>query len=1489
TFTTHDLYKVDGSGLTKDELVSANALVAYEQGVSGGDESSLTGIRDAGGIGVLRLFTDVGQVAQQLAIITVSAPTSQPAAEEFVFEVTVPAGGTFAIPTSGPLNGTNMSNLYPTGVERPYNWNINWGDGSAEQTIASTDTGAPPVSLSSVGIPHTYTNAGTYTITITPNGSEDAWLGAFGFHSGTTGASTAANKALVTKVVSPLTLAMTRTEAQISGSAAPPNLEWVNTFYGCTNLTMGPDFKFSDEWDEITTVGNFFANNTFWGCNSPSFTMNEVFNLPAGLTSVGSGFGGGMFASCTGTTFTMNEVFNLPSGIDTVTASFAQTMFNGCNGAAFTMNDVFTFPVGITEVGDSFAARMFAGCNGAAFNMNEVFNFPQTVTASGGAFAQYMFENCWGTAFTMNDIFNLPSGMTSFTGSGGFATNMFANCRGPAFTMNDVFTLPTTVTNPGASFATAMFSGCSGDAFTMGAAFNLPSNSILASTTSGFASSMFNGCSGAAFTMNDIFNLPQGITTAGATFAYRMFYECTGNSFKVNDVFTLPTLVSASLGQLNSYVQTFANLGNNSLQTRTATSIIGGNATPTAQKNTFANSACFTDRSYIPVNWGGDGLEPPMVVLEVYDAAVSTTVPAKSFTLADLEAIATAEGGLNYSFAGYNTFGTYQAYATNSGPTLGGILTDALAKSDLAGCISDGYNVTATAYDGFASTFSKTQLTDARYYYPSGATITSGVAPSATQLMGATQVPSVLSLPPVSRLFIGQLGPSEQTRAIFASSMVRTSAAQNIPKITVNSSATGVTAEDLVILNNASSIPAGTTFELADAASPASVLNLRSSKIYYTTDGSAPSVATSAMYNYNTNSNPAVNTPISAPATPGSYTLKMVLYRYGYADQYLEIPFVVPYASAPIVTSLSPTGADVATSGSISITFDRAMDTSVAGSVQLGSLPALGAGSWSAEDTVYTVSYAGLDNATSYTVHVSGFKDSLGAAMTADSTHSFTTAAAPVVTYTITITNSGAEAGDTAVTLSSASGVVGGPITLNYVLGDDGGKPINTLTFTGASGLSPVLFAGASTSQTYYVTASDAVDGAIAIIAMFTHTDLASQIISFPDSNAGVTKTFGEPPFINEAMVIGDGGSGAITYLSSNPSVASVDSMTGAVTIVGAGSATISATKSACDAYAETTASYVLTVNNAAQSVPVGLGKTDETAVGASDGTITGVDGSMEFSVDGTSFSPIFSSSITDLAPGTYFVRYAAKQNYDASASVSLTIAAYSPPPVYVLTVISGTGSGTYEAGTSVTIVADSASEGKIFDRWTGGEGGTFSDTTASTTTFTMPASAVTVTATYKDVGVVEPIKYSVITNFGLWSGSGDAKGVTDGPSEKFFRLVLLNTGEVIDPGNYLVEEGGVIYLKEAYLKTFAPGTYMVRAEYTDGYAEFSFIIPVGDEGNGKGPDSTPRTTPSPGASTGNPKTGDDTNAHLWITFIALSGAMIVASVRWSRKREMLS
>lgn len=81
----------------------------------------------------------------------------------------------------------------------------------------------------------------------------------------------------------------------------------------------------------------------------------------------------------------------------------------------------------------------------------------------------------------------------------------------------------------------------------------------------------------------------------------------------------------------------------------------------------------------------------------------------------------------------------------------------------------------------------------------------------------------------------------------------------------------------------------------------------------------------------------------------------------------------------------------------------------------------------------------------------------------------------------------------------------------------------------------------------------------------------------------------------------------------------------------------------------------------------------------------------------------------------------------------------------YTLTVVNGTGGGSYTAGSSVTITANAAPAGEAFQSWTGA---TVANVQSPSTTLTMPSANVTVTANYY---TPVPIPFPVTTHPRLW------------------------------------------------------------------------------------------------------------------------------------------
>lgn len=83
---------------------------------------------------------------------------------------------------------------------------------------------------------------------------------------------------------------------------------------------------------------------------------------------------------------------------------------------------------------------------------------------------------------------------------------------------------------------------------------------------------------------------------------------------------------------------------------------------------------------------------------------------------------------------------------------------------------------------------------------------------------------------------------------------------------------------------------------------------------------------------------------------------------------------------------------------------------------------------------------------------------------------------------------------------------------------------------------------------------------------------------------------------------------------------------------------------------------------NASQNAPSGLTARNVTVDGKSNGAINGITAGMEYRKDGentyTALTPemISNGKITGIAEGTYYVRYAAKTNYDAGTDTQITV-----------------------------------------------------------------------------------------------------------------------------------------------------------------------------------------------------------------------------------------
>jgi len=251
--------------------------------------------------------------------------------------------------------------------------------------------------------------------------------------------------------------------------------------------------------------------------------------------------------------------------------------------------------------------------------------------------------------------------------------------------------------------------------------------------------------------------------------------------------------------------------------------------------------------------------------------------------------------------------------------------------------------------------------------------------------------------------------------------------------------------------------------------------------------------------------------------------------------------------------------------------------------------------------------------------------------------------------YTIVIDIIDAGTGDT-VTASPDTGKAGDTVTLAYTVVRT--AHYNLLDFGGVTTSIDSVNSTGSGTRTYTINAADASNGVITITAIFTHTDLEPDPIAFDDTEGHITKTYGDAAFTN-AVAEGYKGGGAITYSSSDTTVADVDG-SGQVTILKAGSAIITAEKAADAVYAHAQTDYTLTVNHK-QVIITGLSASNKVYDGTTTVTISGT----------AALSGVVSGDTVTLG-GTRIAAFADK---NAGTAKAVIISGYT---------ISGTDAGNY-------------------------------------------------------------------------------------------------------------------------------------------------------------------------------------------------------------------
>ena len=143
----------------------------------------------------------------------------------------------------------------------------------------------------------------------------------------------------------------------------------------------------------------------------------------------------------------------------------------------------------------------------------------------------------------------------------------------------------------------------------------------------------------------------------------------------------------------------------------------------------------------------------------------------------------------------------------------------------------------------------------------------------------------------------------------------------------------------------------------------------------------------------------------------------------------------------------------------------------------------------------------------------------------------------------------------------------------------------------------------------------------------------------------------------------------------------------------------------------------------------------------------------------------------------------------------------------------------------------------------------------------------------------------------GTWTQNSNGTLVfrANGDFSKFTGVKV--DGTLIDAKNYTAVSGStVITLKADYLKTLSVGTHKLTVVYTDGECSTNFVAKQATSEQTKPTegDKTDTTKPAGGKDTTSPQTGDNSNLALWFAVLFVSGAGVLGTTLYSKKKKYL-
>jgi hypothetical protein len=272
--------------------------------------------------------------------------------------------------------GDLFQDLFSTGF--PYNWDIDWGDGSPIETVAGTSA------IDSAGIPHNYPDSGDpnysssgYTITIFPAGNAtNGWLNAFG---------------------------------SSNGSFAGGQINRINALpqpfpYGAFSIKQG-------------ALQGLFAGLTL-DCEIPDDLFSEFYQALSDASTLPADIFDGMFY------MTFADVY-LNSNIDPADIKIPENIFQGLDasrGESFNSTFMETF-----AYGSSFTRSLLSPATYVAPNLTVPENLFANLDISNARTLNSTFANTFsGLAFDDDPDYTLPEHLFDFLGTANNLTSLSA-------------------------------------------------------------------------------------------------------------------------------------------------------------------------------------------------------------------------------------------------------------------------------------------------------------------------------------------------------------------------------------------------------------------------------------------------------------------------------------------------------------------------------------------------------------------------------------------------------------------------------------------------------------------------------------------------------------------------------------------------------------------------------------------------------------------------------------------------------------------------------------------------------------------------------------------------------------------------------------------------------------------------------------------------------------------------------------------------------